>query len=210
MSSIKSIDVFSLQGRVVDKLEISESLFDGKVNLDLLHRIVYMQQCRARAGTHSTKNISEVSGSGRKFMKQKGSGRARHHTRRSVIFRGGATALGVKPRDYSIKMNKKMLKEGLKSALIHQYKNNMLFVVDSFAIDTHKTAFWRKECVAWHSSNCLLIGDKEESKNLFLSTRNVDYCNFLLPEGLNVYQLLKGSTVLISKTAFEKIQRRLS
>ena len=203
------VDVFSLDGRMVEKIVVPNRLIDTEINNDLLHRVIKWQLAKARSGNHKTKNVSEVSGSTRKIMRQKGSGRARHSTRRVNIFRGGAKVFGPVTRSHETSINRKEKIAALRMAITYSIKTNSLFIIDSFESAEPKTKFWMETCKPWHNATCLLIGAVEESKNIFLATRNIHTCNFLLSEGLNVYDLLKNYVVLITKKELYNIIERL-
>jgi large subunit ribosomal protein L4 len=205
------IDIFSLDGRMVEKISIPNQMIDTEVNTDLLHQVIYWQLTNKRSGNHNTKIRSEINLSTKKIQKQKGSGRARHCTKSANIFRGGAKALGPKTRDHSISINKKQRLLALKMAITYAIKTNVLFVVDSFEYAEPKTKYWVKNCTFWNKNNgCLLIGNSEKSNNIIRSTKNIKNCNFLDQVGLNVYDIINNGTVLITKDSLLYAIERLN
>jgi large subunit ribosomal protein L4 len=204
------MDVYSLDGRMVEKIEVPKSLLDMKVDTNLLHQVIHWQLSKRRSGNHQTKNRSQINLSTRKIMKQKGSGRARHCTKAANIFRGGAKVFGPVTRSHEININKKVKSLGLKMAINQAIKTNVLYIIDSFENAEPKTKFWTKQCLPWHNqyNGCLLIGDPEKHNNIIRAINNIHYCNFLDKSGLNAYDIVKNGTVLIAKdTLFEVIER---
>lgn len=205
------MDVYSLDGRMVEKIEVPAKFLEMNVDTNVLHQVVRWQLAKRRSGNHQTKNRSQINLSTKKIMKQKGSGRARHCTKAANIFRGGAKVFGPVTRSHEIDINKKVRILGLKMALNQAIKTNVLYVIDSFDKAEPKTKFWSKNCTPWHNHNgCLLIGDVEKNNNIIRATNNFNYCNFLDTAGLNVYDIVNNGTVLIAKDALYNIIERLN
>uniref|UniRef100_A0A0E0GI55 Large ribosomal subunit protein uL4m n=1 Tax=Oryza nivara TaxID=4536 RepID=A0A0E0GI55_ORYNI len=171
-------------------------VFDVPIRKDIVHRVVRWQLAKRQQGTHSTKIISEVSGTGRKPYKQKGTGRARHGTLRGPQFRGGATMHGPKPRSHAIKLQKKVRRLGLKIALSARTAEGKLLVFEDLEVPSHKT----KNVVSYISQmedtkKVLLVDGGDIDKKLKLATQNLHYVNVLPSIGLNVYSILQHDTL---------------
>ncbi|TXG46937.1 hypothetical protein EZV62_026231 [Acer yangbiense] len=213
---------------------LAGDVFDVPIRKDIIHRVVRWQLAKRQQGTHSTKTISEVSGTGRKPWPQKGTGRARHGTLRGPQFRGGAVMHGPKPRSHAIKVNKKVRRLGLKVALtaraaegkaslslslslslsclckISMYFHPLLLVFEDLEIPTHKTK---------HIVNCynqmentkkvLLVDGGPINEKLKLATQNLHYVNVLPSIGLNVYSILLHDTLVMTRDAVNKIVERM-
>src|SRR5580693_1184299 len=138
------VDIKNLEGKNVGQLDLPDDVYRAKVNPNLLHETVRWYQAAQRAGTHKTKGRGEVSGSGKKLWKQKGTGRARVGSIRSSLWRKGGTVHGPQPRDYSYRLPRKMVVGALRSALSAKLADAKLTVVEGFALDTHKTKEFRQ------------------------------------------------------------------
>src|ERR1043166_2513283 len=134
-----TVDVKNLKNEVVGTLDLADAVFAGPINEDLMHQAVKQYLASHRAGTHKTKTRAEVSGSGKKPWRQKGTGRARVGEIRNPLWRKGGTVFGPQPRDYAYQLPRKMFRSALRSALAAKLRDNQLNVIDAFALDTHKT-----------------------------------------------------------------------
>ncbi|KAL2341326.1 hypothetical protein Fmac_009266 [Flemingia macrophylla] len=185
-------------------------VFDLPIRKDIIHRVVRWQLAKRQQGTHSTKTVSEVSGTGRKPWKQKHTGRARHGTLRGPQFRGGATMHGPKPRSHAFKVNKKVRRLGLKIALSARAAEGKLLVFEDLEVPTHKT----KNIVNYYNQmentkKVLLVDGGPLDEKLKLSTQNLHYVNVLPSIGLNVYSILLHDTLVMSRAAVTRIVERM-
>uniref|UniRef100_A0A7C9E3I4 Large ribosomal subunit protein uL4m n=1 Tax=Opuntia streptacantha TaxID=393608 RepID=A0A7C9E3I4_OPUST len=191
-------------------MTLAGDVFDVPIRKDIIHRVVRWQLAKRQQGTHSTKTISEVSGTGRKPYQQKGTGRARHGTLRGPQFRGGATMHGPKPRSHAFKLNKKVRRLGLKIALSARAAEGKLLVFDDMEVPSHKT----KNIVNWanqmeNSKKFLLVDGGPIGDQLKLATQNLHYVNVLPSIGLNVYSILLHDTLIMSRDAVSRIVERM-
>ncbi|KAK9267753.1 hypothetical protein L1049_010187 [Liquidambar formosana] len=189
---------------------LAGDVFDVPIRKDIVHRVVRWQLAKRQQGTHSTKTISEVSGTGRKPWPQKGTGRARHGTLRGPQFRGGATMHGPKPRSHAIKLQKKVRRLGLKVALSARAAEGKLLVFEDLEVPTHKT----KNIVNFvkqmeNSKKLLLVDGGPLNEKLKLATQNLHYVNILPSIGLNVYSILLHDTLVMSRDAVNRIVERM-
>lgn len=203
-----SVSVYNTKREKVAQVELNGRVFGGEVKPHLLHDVVKMQLAARRSGTASTKNRALVSGGGLKPWRQKGTGRARVGSIRSPLWRGGGTIFGPFPRDYSLRMNKKVKKAALRSALASKVKENKLLILDSLELPEIKT----KACAAvlrqLNLTSAFIIDDGND--RLERSARNLPFIKVLRPEGLNVHDILKYDTLVITQACLEKITRALS
>ena len=184
------VDVLNTKGEKVSQTELADSLFDVPVKQSVLHEVVTMQLACRRAGTASVKHRSDVSGSGRKLFRQKGTGRARRGDIKAPPLRGAGSIFGPDPRSYSYRVPSKVRKMALKMALSCKLKDNQLVVLDGFSLEKIRTKDFMDALTNLKVQNVLIIiGQKDE--NLELSSRNVPDVKVLRTEGLNVYDILK-------------------
>lgn len=189
---------------------LAGDVFDVPIRKDIIHRVVRWQLAKRQQGTHSTKTISEVSGTGRKPWQQKGLGRARHGSLRGPQFRGGATMHGPKPRSHAFKLNKKVRRLGLKIALSARAAEGKLLVFEDLEVPTHKT----KNIVNYvnqmeNTKKLLLVDGGPINEKLKLATQNLHYVNVLPSIGLNVYSILQHDTLVMSRDAVNRIVERM-
>lgn len=189
---------------------LAGDVFDVPIRKDIIHRVVRWQLAKRQQGTHSTKTISEVSGTGRKPWKQKGTGRARHGTLRGPQFRGGATMHGPKPRSHAIKLNKKVRRLGLKIALSARAAEGKLMIFDDMELPSHKTKYIVNYANQMENAKKLLLVDGGPiNEKLKLATQNLHYVNVLPSIGLNVYSILLHDTLVMSRDAVNRIVERM-
>ena len=204
------VDVWNLQHEKVGELDLSPEIFGAEINQALLYEAVRHHQAGLRAGTHSTKVRSDVAGSGRKLWRQKGTGRARVGSVRSPIWRHGGTVHGPHPRDYSYRLNKKMIKGALRSALSSKLADQKLMVVDSWQLETPKTKDFIKVLKTFEATSKVLVVDSADNRNLSLGSRNLEGVDFRPARLVNTYDLLNCDRVLISQQAVKGLEEALA
>lgn len=203
-----SVDIYNTNKEKVSQVELDEKIFGCEVKPHLLYEGVKMHLAKKRSGTASTKNRARVRGGGKKPWRQKGTGRARAGTTRSPLWTGGGVVFGPLPRDYSYRINKKVKKSALRSALSSKLKENNLILVDNFHLPEIKTKTFISLLGHLDIQDALIIDDG--NTNLEKSARNVPFFEVVRPEGLNVYDILKHEKLVITQASLEKITRNLS
>lgn len=201
--------VMTLDAKSAGEIELSDAIFGLEPRADIIQRVVVWQLARRRAGTHKTKTRGEVKLTTKKMYRQKGTGSARHGAASAPQFVGGGKAMAPVVRSHAIDLPKKVRSLGLKHALSAKVKDSKLIVVDEFAAKEIKTAAVAKRLAKLHSGNMLLV-DGEFEKNFALSARNIPALEFLDAGGLNVYDILKCDTLVLSKAAVQAIEGRLA
>ncbi len=204
------LDVLDGENNKVGDISFDPVVFDAKVNNHLIKQCVVLQRATRRLGTASTKSsYGQLSGSGKKPWRQKGTGRARVGKTRSAIWRGGLTIFGPTPRDYSFKMNKKARRQALRSALTECFRGDHIAVIDKIVLDHPKT----KEAVGVIKALGLpektLFVTAGKNKNLELAVRNLPTVNVLPVEGVNVYDLLFHEKIVCTSEAIKGLEERL-
>ncbi len=202
-----TIDIHNLSGEKVGTFDLADEVF-GAVNEDLLWEAVKHYRAGQRAGTHKTKARWEVSGSGKKLWKQKGTGRARIGSIRSPLWRHGATVHGPVPRSYDYTFPRKKLLGALRSALASKFADGKLIVVNTFELKEPKTKEFRKALDSLKVGSTVLIVEapKHENRNLELSARNIAGLELVRGNEVHPYHLLKYDRVIFSHPAIEKLQ----
>jgi large subunit ribosomal protein L4 len=201
-------DVLNILAEKVGEVELNDSLFNVEINTGILHEMICMQRANRRSGNACTKTRGEVSGGGAKPWRQKGTGRARAGSRTSPVWRGGGTVFGPKPRDYSYSMPKKVKKLALKMAMSARHQEGNLVIVDSFELPKIKTKEFVGVMKNFQFDNCLVIISDTDDK-IFLSSRNAVGYTVLPVAGLNVYDILKHSKLMLIQSSLVKIEERL-
>jgi len=205
-----TVDVVDLTNNKVGEVELADEVFGAEVNEALLYEAVRQFQAGKHTGHHKTKTRSEVSGSGKKLWKQKGTGRARVGSVRSPLWRHGGTIHGPVPRDYSYKLPRKMLLGALRSALSVKVKDGELKVVNQFNLADHKTRNAMNILGGLVNGKTVLVVDNGENKNLTLGLRNLKGVTLLPTRDVNPYHLLGHQNVLISEAAARKFSEALA
>ncbi len=202
-------DIFNTQAEKVGEIELSETLFGFEVNTGILHEVVCMQRANRRNGNACTKTRGEVRGGGAKPWRQKGTGRARAGSRTSPVWRGGGTIFGPRPRDYSYSLPKKVKKLALKMALSARSQEGNIVVIDQFELPAIKTKEFVQIMANFKFNDCLIVTD-EVNEMVGLSARNAVGFNVLPVAGLNVYDILKHSKLMLVQSSLSKLEERLA
>jgi len=197
------IDVFDAAGKKSGSRELSSDLFEAPVSVPLMHQVVVAGLAGLRAGTHSTKTRGEVSGGGKKPWRQKGTGRARHGSSRSPIWTGGGVAHGPKPRDHSVRVNKKMKRGALRAALSDAASSGKLAVIDEIGFDEPRTKDAAAILEALDLRGKVLVVLPEPETTVEKSFRNIRQVRLSYARSLSVYDVLAADRVLFSKPALE-------
>jgi large subunit ribosomal protein L4 len=205
-----TVKVRNLSNNEVGDLTLSDAVFGVELNEGLIHAAVKNYLANARQGTSATKTRGNVSGSGRKLWKQKGTGRARIASLRSPLWKGGGNVHGPQPRDWSYKMPKKMRRGALRSALSERLREGNLIVIDEITLQNAKTrdfvgAIATLGLVENKKQAKTLVVDSLDNANLVLASRNVQRTKVTNSYGVNVYDLLKHEKIVISRTAIEEL-----
>jgi large subunit ribosomal protein L4 len=201
-------EILNIQAEKVGEVELNESVFNVEVNTGILHEVVCMQRANRRSGNACTKTRGEVSGGGAKPWRQKGTGRARAGSRTSPVWRGGGTVFGPKPRDYSYNMPKKVKRLALRMALSARNQEGNLVVIDTFDMPEIKTKNFVQVMQKFQFNNCLVVTEGVDDQ-ISLSSRNAVGYKVLPVEGLNVYDILKYSKLMLIQSSLAKIEERV-
>lgn len=199
------VSVLNMEGKQVDEIELSDAVFGVEVNENLVHQAVLSQLANNRQGTQKAKTRSEVSGGGRKPWRQKGTGHARQGSTRSPQWTGGGVVFAPTPRDYSVKMNKKERRLALKSALTSRVQENKLIVLDELKLDEVKTKAMQNVLNNLNVSKAMVVLADNDA-NVVLSARNIPDVITALPNTINVYDVLKYNTVILTKASAAAIE----
>lgn len=203
------VKVVTLENKAAGDIELSDSIFAAPVRKDILHRMVQYQRAKAQSGTHKTKTISEISGTGKKPFKQKGSGNARQGSMRSAQMRGGSTIFGPVVRSHAIALPKKVRKLAMRVALSSKQADGTLFIVDNVDVKAAKT----KAMVEMFAKNGwdapLIIGGAEVNENFAKAARNIKFVDVLPQQGINVYDILRHKQLILTKDAVKHLEERL-
>jgi len=203
-----TVDVYNLAREKVDSLELSDEVFAAVVNENLFYEVVKAQLASRRSGTACAKERSGVRGSSKKIYRQKGTGRARHGSIRAPIFVGGGRAHPPQPKDWGYKPPRKVRVGALKSALSLFCQEGRLIVVDSFSLEEIKTKKMVETLVTLQANKKALLVDAKDNEKLRLSVRNLQSAQFLPPEGVNVYDLLRHDHLVVSRDAVKALEAR--
>ena len=200
-----NVSVFNMEGNEVGTMELNDAVFGVEVNEHLVHMAVLQQLANNRQGTQKAKTRSEVSGGGRKPWRQKGTGHARQGSTRAPQWTGGGVVFAPTPRDYTFRMNKKEKRLALKSALTSRVQENKLIVLDELKFDTIKTKNMTAVLNALNVKKALVVIN-ENDQNVVLSARNIADVKTALTNTINVYDVLKYNTVVVTKAAVATIE----
>ncbi|MBQ6637450.1 MAG: 50S ribosomal protein L4 [Lachnospiraceae bacterium] len=199
------VSVYTMEGKEVGKMDLNDEIFGIEVNEHLIHLAVVQHLANMRQGTQKAKTRSEVSGGGRKPWRQKGTGHARQGSTRAPQWTHGGVVFAPTPRDYSFKMNKKEKRIALKSALTSKVEDGNLIVLEDLKFDEIKTKNFAEVLKKLDAKKALVV-IKENDKNVVLSARNIPDAQTAIADNINVYDVMKAGTVVLTKDAVSKIE----
>lgn len=200
-----TVGLFNKEGQKVGDFQLSDNIFGVPVNVPVMHQIVVAQLANKRQGTQSALTRAEVRGGGIKIYKQKGTGRARHHSNRAPQFTHGGVVFAPKPRDYSVSVPKSMRRLAMKSALSSKVADNELVVLEELNLEAPKTKEIVKLLSALEAKKTLIVVP-ESDENIYKSARNIEGVQVLPVNNLNVYDILKYDKFVVTKEAVNKIE----
>lgn len=200
------VNVYNMSGEQIEEIELNENIFGVEINQHVVYEVVKNQLANKRQGTQSTKTRAEVRGGGRKPWRQKGTGRARQGSIRAPHFTGGGVVFAPKPRDYSYKVPKKVKRLALKSALTSKVEMGEIIVVDKIDFEAPKTKEMAKFLSNVNADKKALIVMEEKNVNVIKSANNIPNVQTALVNTLNVYDILKYNSFIITKDAVRKVE----
>jgi large subunit ribosomal protein L4 len=204
------LEVVNLQNKKVGDIELPSSIFKQPIRVDILSRVVEWQLAKRRSGAHKTKEIAEISGTTKKMYRQKGTGGARHGSKRAPQFRGGAVIFGPVVRSHAYSLPKKVRQLGLKSVLSSKLESGDIIVVDSFEINKPKTKDLKAILSNFGTETMLLIDvDTSRLTNTALAAGNVMGFDVLPQIGANVYDILRKEKLILTVDAVKALEARL-
>tara|TARA_A100001011_G_scaffold380312_1_gene447478 strand:- start:408 stop:1034 length:627 start_codon:yes stop_codon:yes gene_type:complete len=206
------IDIIDIDNKKSGSIELNNSLFGLEPRPDILNKVVRWQLAKRQQGTHSVLTRSEVSYSTKKVVRQKGAGSARHGSRRAPIFRKGGVYKGPKPRSHAFSLTKKLRSLGLRHALSSKFANGSLVILNKAELDNQKTSDFSKKLKKLKWGRVLVIGreDNPKSLNFFNASKNIPKLDVLPVNGINVYDVLRRDTLVLTKAAVDALEDRLS
>ena len=200
-----NVSVYNMEGKEVGKLELNDAVFGVKINEHLVHMAVVQTLANKRQGTQKAKTRAEVSGGGRKPWRQKGTGHARQGSTRAPQWKGGGVVFAPVPRDYSFKLNKKEKRAALKSVLTSRVQENKMIVLDELKLEEIKTKKFKGVMNNLKVEKAMVVIG-EQDQNVIISARNLPTISTAVVDNINVYDILKGDTLVITKDAVAKIE----
>ena len=200
------IQLINQKGEKLKDLTLADNVWNIETNDIVLKKAIDLQLAATRQGTAKTKTRSEVSGGGRKPYRQKGTGRARQGSKRSVQFVGGGVAGGVQPRDYTFDMNRKERQLAIKSALSHKYQDKELIVIDKIELENLKTKNVKEIIKDLKLDGKVLFVTKDENENLFMASRNLGYAYAIMADEINCYDIVNANKLVCDEEAVKVIE----
>ena len=200
-----NVSVYNIEGQEVGKMDLNDAIFGVEINEHLVHLAVVQHLANKRQGTQKAKTRAEVSGGGRKPWRQKGTGHARQGSTRSPQWTHGGVVFAPTPRDYSFKLNKKEKRIALKSALTSKVQDGKVMVLDELKLDEIKTKKFQEVLTNLNAKKALVV-IKENDKNIVLSARNIPDAQTIVADSINVYDIMKAGTVVLTKDSVAKIE----
>lgn len=203
------VSVFNQEGKSNGEITLNEDIFGIEPNQNVLYDAIIMQQASKRQGTHAVKNRSAVRGGGRKPWRQKGTGRARHGSNTSPIWRGGGVVFGPTPRSYSYKLPKKVRRLAILSALSQKVIDSELSIIESLEFDKPKTKDFRAMLTNMDINRKALVVVEEENEFAALSARNIEGVKVVAPNNVSVLDVVAHDDLILTKAALEKVEEAL-
>ena len=209
---MSKISVLNLKGEKVSDITLNKEVWCIEPNDAVLYDAITLARNSMRQGTHETKTRSEVSGGGRKPWKQKGTGRARQGSIRATQFRGGGTVFGATPRNYAYRINKKVRRLAVKSALSEKVQETAFSVLDKFEIAEPKTKTFVSiiEAIQAPKKTLFVVADSEEATNVYLSARNIAGATVMAASAINTYDLVNANKVVMTSAAVKQVEEALA
>jgi large subunit ribosomal protein L4 len=204
------LKIMTLDGGEAGTVDLPEAIFGLEPRADILHRCVRWQLAKRQRGTHDVKNRSEINRTGKKMYRQKGTGSARHGSARVNIFRGGGRAFGPTPRSHAIDLPKKVRALALKHALSAKARDGAIIVLDQASLNAGKTKALRTNFTKLGLSNALIIDGTELDAKFALAARNIRDIDVLPVQGINVYDILRRHVLVLTRTALQALEARLT
>jgi large subunit ribosomal protein L4 len=205
---VLELKIMSLDGEAAGSVDLPEAIFGLEPRPDILHRCVNWQLAKRQAGTHDVKNRAEINRTGKKMYRQKGTGSARHGPARVNLFRGGGRSFGPTPRSHAIGLQKKVRVLALKHALSAKAKDGGIIVLDKASVKDGKTGPLQKSFAKLGLTNALIIDGAQVDANFALAARNIPNIDVLPVQGINVYDILRRRTLVLTKSALEALEAR--
>ena len=207
-----NVKLFDQTGKEVSSVELNDAIFGIEPNESVVFDVVISQRASLRQGTHAVKNRSAVSGGGRKPWRQKGTGRARQGSIRATQFRGGGTVFGATPRNYAYRINKKVRRLAVKSALSEKVQETAFSVLDKFEIAEPKTKTFVSiiEAIQAPKKTLFVVADSEDATNVYLSARNIAGATVMSASAINTYDLVNANKVVMTSAAVKQVEEALA
>ena len=200
--------VTTLEGKEAGSVTVSDTIFGLEPRQDLIQRYIVWQLAKRRAGTHAVKNRADIWRTGKKMYKQKGTGSARHGSARVNLFRGGGRSFGPTPRSHAIELPKKVRALALRHALSAKAKDGGIIVIDTLTVPDSKTRALRSHLEKLGLANALIVGGAELDTGARLAARNIPNIDVLPIQGINVYDILRRNTLVLTKDAIDALEAR--
>ena len=204
------VEIRNLAADTLGPIELKDEIFGVPVRADILQRVVLWQLAKRRAGTHKVKTRAEIARTGAKMYKQKGTGRARHGSRRVNVFRGGGVAFGPQPRDHAHDLPKKVRALGLRCALSAKAKDGKLIVLDEARLAEPRTKMLAGSLAKLGLGSALVVCSGEVERNFELASRNLPDLRVLPAQGINVYDILRRDVLVLTRAAIGKLEERFA
>ena len=204
------LNITTLDGEAKGSVALSDAIFGLEPRQDLIQRCIVWQLAKRRAGTHAVKGRADIARTGKKMYKQKGTGGARHGSARANLFRGGGRSFGPTPRSHAIDLPKKVRALALKHALSAKAKDGGIIVLEKATVKNGKTGALQKNFTKLGLTSALIIDGAELEANFALAARNIPNIDVLPVQGINVYDILRRPTLVLTKSALEALEARFA